>query len=218
MKHAPGWKPVRCRRKMPWQTSSGHARCLQRDCPARAGWTLMKPTTKLPWQRKRPTRKPWTGCCTEPRLKSCSRRQPHWKPLEAAVRQAQLDLDRTRIQAPVAGRHRQGLCSAWVNARRQEPRSRCCWTVHEPFARVYVPEQLRADIVPGKAIEVRVDGRRQNIYRPGALGVIRCQLSRPTFALTEHDRSRLSYLAEIDIPGAADLPSGIPLQADFPGE
>ena len=40
----------------------------------------------------------------------------------------------------------------------------------------------------------------------------------PYFALTEHDRSRLSYLAEIDLPGAAGLPSGVPLQADFPAE
>jgi HlyD family secretion protein len=40
----------------------------------------------------------------------------------------------------------------------------------------------------------------------------------PYFALTEHDRSRLSYLAEIDIPEAADLPSGVPLQADLPSE
>jgi HlyD family secretion protein len=40
----------------------------------------------------------------------------------------------------------------------------------------------------------------------------------PYFALTEHDRSRLSFLAEIDIPDAAQLPSGVPLQADFPVE
>ena len=38
----------------------------------------------------------------------------------------------------------------------------------------------------------------------------------PYFALTEHDRSRLSYLAEIDLEDARDLPSGLPLQVDFP--
>jgi len=38
----------------------------------------------------------------------------------------------------------------------------------------------------------------------------------PYFALTEHDRSRLSYLAEVDLPGASHLPSGVPLQVDFP--
>ena len=38
----------------------------------------------------------------------------------------------------------------------------------------------------------------------------------PYFALTEHDRARLSFLAEIDVEQARDLPSGVPLQADFP--
>jgi len=38
----------------------------------------------------------------------------------------------------------------------------------------------------------------------------------PYFALTEHDRSRLSYLAEIDLPDASSLPSGLPLEVDFP--
>ena len=38
----------------------------------------------------------------------------------------------------------------------------------------------------------------------------------PYFALTEHDRSRLSYLAEVDVPDAAELPSGVPLEVDFP--
>ncbi|GAG92015.1 unnamed protein product, partial [marine sediment metagenome] len=38
----------------------------------------------------------------------------------------------------------------------------------------------------------------------------------PYFALTEHDRSRLSYLAEVDVPDASSLPSGVPLEVDFP--
>ena len=38
----------------------------------------------------------------------------------------------------------------------------------------------------------------------------------PYFALTEHDRSRLSYLAEVDLAAAAQLPSGVPLEARLP--
>jgi HlyD family secretion protein len=38
----------------------------------------------------------------------------------------------------------------------------------------------------------------------------------PYFALTEHDRSKLSYLAEVDLPEASSLPSGVPLEVDFP--
>jgi HlyD family secretion protein len=39
----------------------------------------------------------------------------------------------------------------------------------------------------------------------------------PYFALTEHDRGRLSYLAEVELldPAAADLPVGLPLEAHF---
>ena len=38
----------------------------------------------------------------------------------------------------------------------------------------------------------------------------------PYFALTQHDRSRLSYLAEIDLTDGGDLPAGIPVEARFP--
>jgi HlyD family secretion protein len=42
----------------------------------------------------------------------------------------------------------------------------------------------------------------------------------PFFALTEHDRSRLSFLAEIDLPGGEGrvLPAGVPVQVAFPDE
>jgi len=135
---------------------------------------------------------------------------------EAAVRQAQLDLDRTRIQAPVAGVIDKVLFRL---GERPPPGTTIAVLLDSSrtFARVYVPEQLRADIVPGKSIEVRVDGVEKTFT--GRVRWVSADASfTPYFALTEHDRSRLSYLAEIDIPGAADLPSGIPLQADFPGE
>ena len=85
------------------------------------------------------------------------------------------------------------------------------------YARVYVPEHLRTRVTPGVSIVVRIDGEASAFS-----GTVRWVSSdatfTPYFALTEHDRSRLSFLAEIDIPDAADLPSGVPLQADFPGE
>jgi HlyD family secretion protein len=135
---------------------------------------------------------------------------------EATVRQAQLDLDRTRIQAPVAGVIDKVLFRL---GERPPPGTTIAVLLDSSrtFARVYVPEQLRADIVPGTSIEVRVDGVDKTFT--GRVSWVSSDASfTPYFALTEHDRSRLSYLAEIDIPDAADLPSGIPLQADFPGE
>jgi HlyD family secretion protein len=41
----------------------------------------------------------------------------------------------------------------------------------------------------------------------------------PYYALTQEDRSRLSYLAEIDLPddAARDIPSGVPVQVSLVG-
>ncbi len=40
----------------------------------------------------------------------------------------------------------------------------------------------------------------------------------PAVGTLERDRSRLSYLAEIELsgPAARDLPSGLPVEVDFP--
>ena len=135
---------------------------------------------------------------------------------EARVRQAQLDLDRTRIFAPVSGVVDKVL---YRIGERPAPGTTIAVVLDSSrtYARVYVPEQLRTRVTPGASIDVRVDGEN------GAFsGTVRWVSSdatfTPYFALTEHDRSRLSFLAEIDIPDAAHLPSGVPLQADFPGE
>ena len=85
------------------------------------------------------------------------------------------------------------------------------------FARVYVPETLKAQLQPGDQIDVRLDGVSE-IMEGRVRWVSSDATFTPYFALTEHDRSRLSYLAEIDLPGASGLPSGLPLEADFPGE
>ena len=135
---------------------------------------------------------------------------------EAQVRAAQLDLDRTRIFAPSAGVIDKVL---YQLGERPAPGSTIAVLLSNDrgFARVYVPEHLRARVTPGRRIDVRVDGV------DGALeGTVRWVSAdatfTPYFALTEHDRSRLSYLAEIDVPDAVDLPSGVPLQVDFPQE
>ena len=135
---------------------------------------------------------------------------------EARVKQAQLDLDRTRIFAPVSGVVDKVL---YRIGERPAPGTTIAIVLDSSrtYARVYVPEHLRTRVTPGTAIDVLVDGRD----RPFS-GRVRWVSSdatfTPYFALTEHDRSRLSFLAEIDIPEAANLPSGVPLQADFPGQ
>jgi HlyD family secretion protein len=82
---------------------------------------------------------------------------------------------------------------------------------------VYVPEPLRAAVVPGLTASVSVDG----VDQPFA-GTVRYVSSEPVFtpyfSLTQRDRSRLAYLTEVtvDDPGAANLPVGVPVEVDFP--
>ncbi len=85
----------------------------------------------------------------------------------------------------------------------------------QPYARVYVPESLRVNIRPGDSASVYVDG----IASPFA-GTVRRIASEatftPYFSLTERDRGRLSYLAEITLQTDADrLPDGVPVEVVF---
>ncbi|MDH4107062.1 MAG: HlyD family efflux transporter periplasmic adaptor subunit [Gammaproteobacteria bacterium] len=87
----------------------------------------------------------------------------------------------------------------------------------QAHARVYVPESLRVRISPGAAARVFVDG----LDRP-VDGKVRWVASEaaftPYFALTEHDRGRLSFHAKIDLVGIdRRLPDGVPVEVEFPG-
>ena len=82
-----------------------------------------------------------------------------------------------------------------------------------PYARVYVPEQLRARVLAGAAVRVRVDGVAQPLN--GTVRFVAGEASfTPYFALTQRDRGRLSYVAEVDLTDAAAqaLPVGVPLE------
>ncbi|CSD20243.1 HlyD family secretion protein [Vibrio cholerae] len=68
----------------------------------------------------------------------------------------------------------------------------------------------------GQTVTVHVDGIKDQYQ-----GKIRWVANEPSFtpyyALTEKERSRLMYLAEVDLPESAmDLPSGLPAQVDLP--
>lgn len=86
-----------------------------------------------------------------------------------------------------------------------------------PYARVYIPEPLRTQFQPGTRTRVRVDGRDGDLT-----GVVRFVSAEaaftPYYALTQEDRSRLSYLALIDLDSqaAANLPTGMPVQVTLP--
>jgi HlyD family secretion protein len=87
-----------------------------------------------------------------------------------------------------------------------------------PYARVYVPEPLRSRFTAGTKVRAKVDGEPQ-AFR-GTVRYVAAEASfTPYYALTQKDRSRLSYLAEVtlDDARAAKLPAGVPVQVLMSG-
>lgn len=85
----------------------------------------------------------------------------------------------------------------------------------QPYARVFVTEQLRVHVQPGVVARIHVDGLDDPLD-----GRVRWVASEaaftPYFALTEHDRGRLSYAAKVDLLNAGTrLPDGVPVQVEF---
>jgi len=85
-----------------------------------------------------------------------------------------------------------------------------------PYARVYVPEPLRAGVAAGTAAHIRIDGQTKDYA--GRVRYISSEAAfTPYFALNQKDRSRLSYLAEVTLTeqGAEPLPVGLPVEVRF---
>ena len=133
---------------------------------------------------------------------------------QAGVNRIQLDIERLKTYASV-----DGMLDKRLYQLGERPKIGATIAVllddARTYARIYVPEPLRASVQPGDKLSVRIDGNDRTLT--GTVRWVSADASfTPYFALTEHDRSRLSYLAEIDLPDAADLPSGVPLEVDFP--
>lgn len=82
-----------------------------------------------------------------------------------------------------------------------------------PYARIHVPEPLRVRMTAGSRVAVSVDGVEGVL--DGTVRFISAEASfTPYYALTQKDRARLSYLAEIELGDerAARLPVGVPVQ------
>lgn len=84
-----------------------------------------------------------------------------------------------------------------------------------PFARIYVPEPYRILLQTGAELTVHVDGLEQPIR--GRLRWISTEPAfTPYYALNQEERSRLMYLAEVQLPDDfAKLPNGVPVQVDL---
>jgi HlyD family secretion protein len=136
--------------------------------------------------------------------------------MAAAVDSLQISASRLDILAPVSGTI--DAISYELGERPAAGKTVLVLLSGEPvFARVYVPQSLRAKITPGTSAHVHLDG----IDQP-AEARVRWVASEatftPYFALTQKDRSRLSYLAEVVLSDqrASLWPSGMPVQVSFP--
>lgn len=129
---------------------------------------------------------------------------------------AQLDVDRDRlsIESP-----QDGVIDALPFESGERPPAGATVAVllagEQPHARIYVPEGLRVRVTPGTRARVFVDG----LARPldGRVAWVSSDAAfTPYFALTEHDRGRLSYVAEIDLEHAGErLPDGVPVEVEL---
>lgn len=135
---------------------------------------------------------------------------------EAAHTRIQLLADRLVIHAPRAGR----IDAIPYKLGERPPMGATVMVMMAsgaPYARVYVPGPLRANVAPGLVATVVVDGVDGSFS-----GVVRFVSAdaafTPYYSLTQRDRSRLSYVAEITLtdPAARDLPTGVPVEINFP--
>ncbi len=85
-----------------------------------------------------------------------------------------------------------------------------------PFARIYVPEPYRVKVKVGDTLVVHVDGLEKTLS-----GKLRWIATEPAFtpyyALNQEERSRLMYLAEVQLQDSeAYLSNGVPAQVELP--
>lgn len=85
-----------------------------------------------------------------------------------------------------------------------------------PWARVYVPEPIRARVQVGTAARAFVHGLGGAL--DGRVRMVRHEASfTPYYALVGDDAARLSYLAEVELTDqkARGLPAGLPVRIEF---
>lgn len=133
---------------------------------------------------------------------------------QAKAQVARLELDRERhaLSAPA-----DGVIDTWLVEPGERPQPGQPVVVlligPQPYARVYVPEAIRVRVTPGTPATIRIDGADAELR-----GRVRWVSSEaaftPYFALTEHDRGRLSFAAKIDLDATGErLPDGVPVEA-----
>lgn len=133
---------------------------------------------------------------------------------EARVASLEIDLERHSSKAPVDGVLDTLLFETGERPSVGQPMA-IMLSGQQPYARVYVPEEIRVRVTPGLRARVYVDGLDDALT-----GRVRWVASEaaftPYFALTERDRRRLTFAAKVDVLDAPSrLPDGIPVEVEL---
>ncbi|RLA30852.1 MAG: hypothetical protein DRR11_12300 [Gammaproteobacteria bacterium] len=133
---------------------------------------------------------------------------------DARLASLQIDLERHSALAPSAGVVDSLLFEVGERPNVGQPMA-ILLSGAQVYARVFVPESMRVLVSPGTSARVFVDGLDQPLA-----GRVRWVASEsaftPYFALTEHDRGRLSFVAKIDILDSdRRLPDGVPVEVEL---
>ena len=135
---------------------------------------------------------------------------------QAAARRdsAAIDLERHTLRAPVDGVADTRLFELGERPSPGQPLI-VLLGGSQPYARVFVPEDLRVHVNPGTEALIHVDGLDAPVN-----GRVRWVSSEaaftPYYALTERDRGRLSFMAKIDVADDRErLPDGVPVEVEF---
>ena len=133
---------------------------------------------------------------------------------QAKVQQKQIDLQRLTTAPPTDGVVDSLLLEAGERPVPGQPIAILLGGT-QPYARVYIPEAIRVSVAPGIKARVFVDGRTEAVT--GRVRWVASEASfTPYFALTEHDRGRLTYLAKIDLDVTGNrLPDGVPVEVEL---
>lgn len=134
---------------------------------------------------------------------------------EARLRGLKITLERLTVVAPRAGRL--DNLPFELGERPQAGNTVAVLLAGDaPYARVYIAETWRARITQGTSAKILIDGM-DDPFSGKVRMISRDAVFTPFYSLTDKDRSRLSYLTEVELQGAAaqELSSGIPLRVEF---
>jgi len=133
---------------------------------------------------------------------------------QARITQRNIDLQRLNSVAPVDSVVDSLLLEVGERPVPGQPLA-ILLTGKQPYARIYIPEAERVSVAAGNRARVFVDGLDKPVN--GKVRWVSSEASfTPYFALTEHDRGRLTFLGKIDLETTGRrLPDGVPVEVEF---